>query len=400
MRRHFAQGVMHVMRAIAEEPDPDSRAEALARVDAWLTEHYTDRIDHHMAPTPRVVYHLMCIGRSDDALKVALAFEATPAPVVLADAGHAYLVLPLFRDPDAALPDHLFDMTSSLRIAHQLNSLALKDGVLSVSGSGSIEQLDDDDLTVMFVLHERGSGAEITVPTTIAANTTFAVTMDLSSIDQGTPLPHGLWDAYLIVCAEGVERRVRFGAKRAADFEAAAAACAVGQGAQRHLVAAYYTDPHGNLSIDSGTSKRSALKVVNVHWEDAARGSLEVTCDVVYPGLTAGPGRLVFTDEGGRVYSFGVHRHAEVDSMVLHGRMMRSLDAGALPDGVWSVALELELEGVPVSAAVRMPARPARVTWWRRGLPVIASVTKAGRLKVTGFPARVRGALKRRLKRD
>lgn len=143
-------------------------------------------------------------------------------------------------------------------------------------------------------------------------------------------------------------------------------------------------------------AREPRFSVVNVHWHDALRGILEVTCDSAGEPHGIDHGTLVFRDTSGRRVAFGVHQDASPDAVMVHAHMTRSLDGRALPDGVWSITLELASGTESMTLDVPAPTRPLRVSWWRRGLRVVAHATPDGQLQVAGFGTRMRAAADRR----
>ena len=77
----------------------------------------------------------------------------------------------------------------------------------------------------------------------------------------------------------------------------------------------------------------------------------------------------------------------------------RAEGGARVADGVWSMVLEVAFDGVVLSAPVPAPAKPIRLDWKRRGLPIIAKPLPDGRLRIVGFWRRVQEAVRRRLRR-
>ncbi|APX32951.1 hypothetical protein BH708_09755 [Brachybacterium sp. P6-10-X1] len=76
-----------------------------------------------------------------------------------------------------------------------------------------------------------------------------------------TGLSRGLWDLYVVVRFGTFEKRMRLGASRARSIEPEGVSNLDDDPAPRDRVIAYFTDGHGNLSIDRGAVKHQNLTV-------------------------------------------------------------------------------------------------------------------------------------------
>ncbi len=186
-------------------------------------------------------------------------------PQELVEGGRAYRCYPLFRDPVAALPDVLFDVTGQLRAQHQLASMTWQGRRVELAGHAYIQSLGACPVACELVLRERESGREYAVPAAprpapeLAERgpgldmAGFLAELDLAAVAGGDPITPGTWDCFLNVSAGGVTRTVRLGRRHAPDLDRTARRARVvarDPGGATELAAAPFFTAYGNLSFE------------------------------------------------------------------------------------------------------------------------------------------------------
>jgi glycosyltransferase involved in cell wall biosynthesis len=134
--------------------------------------------------------------------------------------------------------------------------------------------------TADVVVRERNTSAEFFVP--IEQTGEQLITRGTAVVDPLTaaatgPLEAGIWDVLLRISAHGLTRTVRIGSSRTAEAEAGRTAALIGN--PPRLVLPYWTDPHGNLSLDIGQSTNriaGELKAIPADAAQVVDGSLHV----------------------------------------------------------------------------------------------------------------------------
>ncbi|MER5883301.1 glycosyltransferase family 2 protein [Streptomyces sp. NPDC001941] len=278
MLAHLFRALTEDVLAVAEHVDPDHtdrqavRARAARLCDTW----WDDALEQGLAPLTRLRLHCFRTGRHA-ALRNLFAHDpahSPPATTVLK--GRAYLRLPYFRDPAVGLPDALYDITGELRVVHELERVEWSRGVLRLTGRARIDGLATGYRGTELIARERATGAEHRVQVRGTANSPsvqsgsprretlvarradgFTASLDLASAADGAPLGPGIWDLHLSVHAEGIRKRVRLGARRADAVDLTArrghVVAPAGRPGRPDLVAhLFWTDPHGNLSVEVG----------------------------------------------------------------------------------------------------------------------------------------------------
>jgi glycosyltransferase involved in cell wall biosynthesis len=163
-----------------------------------------------------------------------------------------------------------------------------------------------------------------------------------SAVDPETaanrgPLAPGIWDVYLRLIACGWTKETRLGAIREDDVDRARQGSL--SGTPRRLVLPYWTEPHGNLSLDvDHSTSRFSLDVERLAPGDITsdRGGLSVPLPLHVTGSEEAALRLKATEGGGT---------AEVASTIVPGGdtavLKVELPAGLLTGRDWGIELGL-----------------------------------------------------------
>ncbi|GAA3842681.1 glycosyltransferase family 2 protein [Sphaerisporangium flaviroseum] len=205
-------------------------------------------------------------------------------------------------------------------------------------------------VAVGLLLRERSTRAERRVPVTSVADV-FAGSVEVSR------LPSGVWDMYVVIACEGVRRVARFGADRELGIGCPGPRLAAS------VALPYFTNPHGNLSIDVGghvVAVPGAVWLTRAEWGGKGVLTIEGTAAVGSDCPAARCVRQVVWRER----SSGNERRAPasaVDDALFTATA--TLDA----PGIWEANLELNLGGPPLRYPIQVGEAELGpgVAWWR-----------------------------------
>lgn len=278
------------------------------------------------------------------------------------DGGSAFLPRPdTVRRP---LPPHIIDCTEALRHAHLQIALRRREDseewIVPVASS--------------FELHEDDNHAWMSYQVTSR--------IDPLTLGGGRTLTPGIWDAYGRVTQTGWVRETRIGANRGPQATSGArAALLSGQ-----LMVPYWTEPHGNLSLDVRANPNRLVRQmhtdphpVSVVDHPHRRSIVQVSVPLVLPPGPVVPATLRLTQESSRppidIDARGV-RESPTEVSV-------SATAPKLPPGQWEVSFALDVQQwgsfQPTGASLAI-SRRGRVT------------VKGPGVRATRAPVRLRGA--------
>ncbi|MDP2401581.1 MAG: hypothetical protein Q8M66_06340, partial [Actinomycetota bacterium] len=266
MRRHFENGITGaVLGALAEEPDRAVATDAFARMRAMVVKHYNDDLQRRLTPWRRVAVHLIEHNTLDELLAYYATVRRHEPSALHVEGDRAFTLLPHFRDPTLAIPDSCYEVTDRVKLRQHFTALTWRDGVLSVEGSAHVSWLPAGDATVSLVLRQRDSDIEYSLPIrrvgVIADGVfdphTFLCDIDVATLAGGEPLPAGLWDLFVLVEGAGISKRARFGSRRTGTPDTTPRMHAVHGISSAVFVTPYFTDPHGNLTLDVGCVKHA-----------------------------------------------------------------------------------------------------------------------------------------------
>ncbi|GHF42996.1 glycosyltransferase family 2 protein [Streptomyces morookaense] len=379
LHRHFAVELRDAVLQWCREPHRDVQAKLLAELGELIAPYYGEGLAARLPAVVRLRCHLIRQGLLDELLTlvrweldrgaasygittVAAADGGEAEEGLLVEDGHAYARYPYFRDSTLNIPDDCYDITSELRVRHEVTSAALGLGGLRLTGHASVDRIPAAGTTAVLILRRRGTGDERRFPVH-GTDGAFDVTVD------GASLPAGLWDPVLAVNAAGITKEARLGSRRADSVTTRTTTVVTAQGT---AVALYTTKPYGNLTLDVGETRHRVpphLAVTGVAWAAAAGpATLAVNVRCTLAGWPAGA--LTVRAEG--------PDGAELTVPVDGDRALLPL-AGA---GEWRVTVRLAAgDG---EWTIPVPRQPGLGTarWRRRGLPWYAKPL-AGREALT-----------------
>ncbi|MER5361182.1 glycosyltransferase family A protein [Streptomyces sp. NPDC002785] len=142
-----------------------------------------------------------------------------------------------------------------------LNPPLAQDTLDAIAGLGVSTVATVDGAKVDLVARERTTAAEFFQPVDFTREripsddgTTFRLvlraeaTIDPETAANGAPLGDGIWDVLIRISSCGWTKEVRLGSARAEEIESGRRGALSGE--PRRLVLPYWTEPHGNLSLD------------------------------------------------------------------------------------------------------------------------------------------------------
>ncbi|WP_306319626.1 MULTISPECIES: glycosyltransferase family A protein [unclassified Streptomyces] len=265
--RHFQIDMPHVLRHLVRENDPEQQEILFARITDLVREHYSENIAVRLHPLLQMHYHIVAHGTLQQLCDiVGFSREKQPYEVTL-QKDRVLALFPHADDPDLAVPLRCVDVTDHLSLHHRLTSYEFTGSELHLTGESRWKETHSTDgLRVTVVLRERGSAeVEYTTEAKFVDDNRFEATVDLLTCAQGAPLRDGIWYVFLRAAQGDATKTVRFGSRRAPGMNTnrclhmASNGCGGIRG-----TAAYFTQPHGNLSLDLGEQKYSAPRVVHV----------------------------------------------------------------------------------------------------------------------------------------
>ncbi|MEU3936350.1 hypothetical protein AB0E85_30575 [Streptomyces sp. NPDC029044] len=365
------------------EPRPEQE-KALARLAEVIAPLWHEGLDDRLSAMARLRLYLVRNTMLDELLEL-VAFEgelaergvATP---VVADGGRAYARYPYLRDPSRGIPDICYDVTKQLGVRHHVTHAALCGSVLHLAGHGYLHRVATEAVSTELVLRERGSGTEYRLPVTHTATpglgrdedegrypydrAGFEAAVDITTCDDGAPLPDGLWDISLTIGAQGICRDVRIGSKRDGGVSGAPTTHIVAGDDEIRAVTLYATRPHGNFTLDIGERKHAVppqLTVTSVRWAPGTPAELEFTGRCTLAALPDGVLAVHLEDGAGGSAVFPARACSQVgDDLVVR------VPVTELPAGLWTGQLRLGgwAWSLPPAPAGLPPAK-----WRRHGLP-------------------------------
>ncbi|WP_414169281.1 glycosyltransferase family 2 protein [Streptoverticillium reticulum] len=363
MHRHFAVELRDAVLQWCREPHRDVQTKLLAELGDLIAPYYGEGLAARLPAVVRLRCHLIQRGLLDELLTLVrweldrgaasygittVAATADDEEELLVEDGRAYARYPYFRDSTLNIPDDCYDITSELRVRHEVASAALGLGGLRLTGHASVDRIPAAGTTAGLVLRRRGTGDERRFPVH-GTDGAFDVTVD------GASLPAGLWDISLTVDAAGVAKEARLGSRRAESVTTGTTTVVTAQGT---AVALYTTKPYGNLTLDVGETRHRVLPHVGVEgvaWAPAGPATLAVNVRCTLAGWPTGA--LTVRAEG----PDGAELAAPVDG----GTALLPLAEA----GEWRITVRLAAgDG---EWTVPVPRRPGLGTarWKRRGLP-------------------------------
>lgn len=389
--RHFQVDLARAVRSLRTQP-PAAQQALFDRIATVVSAHLSPAVEQRLPAILRVAYHLVGRGLLAELLVVA-AFDADPPWDVTVEGDRAFAHLPFFRDPAVPVPDELYDVGGRVSASGTLTSFGCADGALHVAGTAGLRNVAGA-VDVELVLRRRGAASrEHAVPVPTDADGGFAAAVDLLTLEDGGPLGRGVWDVGVRVSKGGLVRTARLGDDESEVLDPRPSLTWQGVGAGGVLSARAFLARNRRLRVDIGTTKPKVAKSFGrwaATWDGtdllvSARTKLRIEVPLL---LAVGTG-------AGDVRTYPV----QVDGAAISGR----IPVADLPEETWSVRLRVGT--APVARSLAVPAKPKlpEVTWRRRlpsmvATPVLPAPGLVLRVSRRG-PARVAGALTRRLRR-
>ncbi|AXE77858.1 glycosyltransferase family 2 protein [Streptomyces atratus] len=238
----------------------DYRQELYTEIRGVVTERFGPGVARGMQPTQQIVAALVVADRLADIEELA-GWEAGIKPTGFLeslkwDAGRLGAGFTAEYQTDGE------PMTFRTEGEEDLLNLPLAQDTLdAVVGLGASPLATVDKAKVDLVVRERTTAAEFFQPVEFTREripsddgTTFRLvlraeaTIDPESAANGAPLGDGIWDVLIRISSCGWTKETRLGSARAENMETGRRGALSGEPVR--LVLPYWTEPHGNLSLD------------------------------------------------------------------------------------------------------------------------------------------------------
>lgn len=329
LTRHFQIDLRSVMHRIARTPRAEQEA-LLERAQALVHEHLTPEIQRVLTPDMRVIYHLTERGLHDEVLVASEPLE--DGYQVLLENGHAYALLPFFRDPELNVPDELYEVSDRLRHVSTIDSFACHEGArLSIEGTARLVNVTVPTVITLVLSSKEDPDLEFVAPVTRGDGDQFRADIDLLTVANGQPLAEGSWLVSVRHSAEGFERTWRLGASDASADELADAFVWAATEAGDGFTAGAHLSKSGRFQVDVRCRRGASAKQFadwTLAWDDA---ELVVRGRVVAPRSLAPVGFVLRGPDGVRRVP------ARHEGHELVGRVPVS----ELDDGSWQLRLRV-----------------------------------------------------------
>ncbi|MGY0071482.1 glycosyltransferase family 2 protein [Streptomyces sp. QTS137] len=369
-------------------PD-DYRQELFGEIHKVVVERFGPAVAAGLQPTQQVVASLTAADRYDDVVAFAeweagIAATATPAGVEWEGgslrlgftAEYASAGTPMTFPADAVRAP-LADPPKNVEEA--------------VAWVGAETTARFTEATADLLLRERSSSAQYFQPVEFTRETVVVdggeqvrlVLRATASVDPGVLPGDGVWDAVVRVKLGGWTKECRLGPAPRATRPEPHAGVAAGR-----AVLPYWTEPHGNLSLDVAVKGRR-LGLGQVRRPDVTVSGARLRVRLPLHAADGTPVRLRFTSAGRTLHAPGA---LTAEPQRPGARLEATLPSG-LPRGVWRVALGLD----PDAAEPLFSGLPFALRAGRGGV-LVARVPRPGTgQKLLRRARRVLGAARTRV---
>lgn len=379
--RHLTVEVQEVLSHLARESRPQQE-KALSQLADVIAPLWHEGMNSRLSAMARLRLHLVRHQMLDEVLELVrfegdLARSKVSTPVVVDD-GRALARYPFLRDPDRAVPDDCYDVTTQLGVRHRVSRAELRHTTLHLAGHGYLHRVATENVTTELVLRERDTTAEFRLPVThtttpglgtdedeghyLYEKAGFDAAIDITTAADGSALPDGLWDISLAIGAQGITREVRIGSKRTADVTGKAATHIMNTPEGPRAATLYTTHPHGNFTLDLGEQKHTVLPHLSlddhVHWATDAPTELEFTGRCTLASHPKAALTIDLSNDRGDSAPFPVSTSGNT--------FVVRVPVTELPPGIWKGELRIGNWALP------LPTLPSNLTpakWRRRALP-------------------------------
>lgn len=352
MERHFHGEVLSVFARPYLARGRAGR-EAMVRAAAPLVEAYlTERVSAALPPRLRLRAHLIGAGRTEELTAVITADTVDGlGPAVIED-GRAFAAYPFFRDPGAALPDELYDLTSRVVLRQELASYSWDGPVLRLRGTARLDGIDGAaGQEVALLLRRQGHTIRIP-PERTDARGGYTAAVDVNRAAAGLRLDDGIWTVRVEVAAGSLVREAWLPRPKDAAYDAVPVPRIVhgAPGTPPQAATVFHSEVHQHVNLDLGAT-RIPLAADARGTAAAARrvGGPALEASATIPGWSAdasvdfvlrAPGRAPLTAPavGG----------ADPD-----GRLRVRTGVRGAPEGEWQVRLRIRDQGFTRELPVR-----------------------------------------------
>lgn len=410
MERHFAvdlNTVCFARRFLAA--DAETRQGAVARAQALLEKYYNSRLAASIPAYARLKYALIERNDVERLTELVQAGSAGGRGKDIVESRRVYAAYPYFRDPEAGLPDEVFEVTDQLKVRHKVTSIRWSDGALRLDGHAFIHNVDTLDSDSRLLLRHT-DGTEVTVPTrsTGSSHLTrrfgkgtysydragFTAALDPSTVADGGPLTDGRWQVWLAVVHQDLARHVKLSAPSAAARATTYLVTISNQ--PRVLTVSSTAEGELVLTVDK-QENTSFIDIDEMRWAEGG------TALSLAGEASAGTVTAILASENTEVERVTTHRPGS-GRYQIDVPLSTAVQAHTTAEPkVWVLSLELANE----SGRCRAPAPTGTALtrrWWSRARQVHVAVNdRTAALEITVAAAlpgtRALGAIRQRLRR-
>ncbi|WP_425836939.1 glycosyltransferase family 2 protein [Streptomyces fractus] len=202
--RHIKDVVGFLRRWVGVQGVPAAES-AFDRIAAELSPVLTDGALLQCDPYERLSAVLLTKHRRDllAELYTSDLVSDRAAQVTFSSAGRFYADLPHLRDPDAGVPDLVYDVTDSLDASAALESAFKDEEDFALTGRMEVPGLPVKEMEFHLMLARRDGSEEVELPVTTLSYAAFDLLtwrarIPVTTCDDGSILTPGVWDVSLV----------------------------------------------------------------------------------------------------------------------------------------------------------------------------------------------------------
>ncbi|WP_443033395.1 glycosyltransferase family 2 protein [Streptomyces sp. ACA25] len=283
--RHFRAMLDRSLRPALAHTDRDYQDQVWDRCLAMYHKFWHKDMLPEVTALHVVLLHCLSNSLKKQARLLAQDRTRVERSADLVENGRVYRCFPFFRDPALRIPDSVFEVTGRLKARASLEDARWSGDNLVLTGYGYIDRVDTRDVRTTLVMRERSSGRQVSQPTQALPSPDVTVKngkgrwdygfagwkakIDLASMGTGGPLSQGVWDAYLLISAQGVVKERRLPCPKVAASITMPSGRKLRVGNAEAVAVVPYETKSGRFSVDIGGTLRPIVPgghVTSVSW--------------------------------------------------------------------------------------------------------------------------------------
>ncbi|MFI5705438.1 glycosyltransferase family 2 protein [Streptomyces xanthochromogenes] len=358
MERHFHGEILGMFAAPYLARDEAGRKDMAAAAKVLLDEWTTEPIMAALPPRLRLRVHCLRHGLVNELTDIIRAdTDATLGPAHQ-DGERVYAAYPYFRDPERAIPDSAYDLTSRVRLAQHVDSYTWDGPVLRITGSARLSELDPAGRRVGVLL--RRQGYTYRVPAETADDGTYTLRLDIGHAADGKPLPEGIWTMRIVVTSGELSKEAWLPRPSDGLYDVSPEPRIIDRGEAGPCAAGlFHSAAHQHLNLDIGDTRRLLATSARGTVTRTRLGRVEATVRVTVPGWPTeqGEARLLLIS-GQKTLTAPTATEADTN-----GRISTRATADGVTPGVWELQLRLTAGSFSRDVPVIEPSgEPLRLT--------------------------------------